>query len=353
MSEMDGSPHCWGAVLFREGRNQRGGEFHHTSNPRAVAIGVHATIVSFQGSVMFMIRFTKMQALGNDYVYLDAITEPSLAERADLADLARRMSDRRFGIGSDGLIIIQRPDDDSGIETGRGVRMRIFNADGSEAEMCGNGIRCVAKFVIERGLVSVGSDEALLVQTGAGVLSLRSLVRDGRVESVTVDMGKPVVDPEAIGVDVGALGDQSGPAFRLLLPDDAFSDLDVVFVGMGNPHAVVFCDDVGSIPLERIGPLIESHRAFPNRINVHFAQVVSDGEVIIRTWERGSGITMACGTGASAVCVAGVLEQRTGRQLLIHLPGGNLDIEWREDDGHVLMTGPAVEVFRGEWLGSC
>ncbi|MFG0328915.1 MAG: diaminopimelate epimerase [Phycisphaerales bacterium] len=294
-----------------------------------------------------MIRFTKMHGIGNDYLYLDAVREPALAARPDLAELARKMSDRHRGVGADGIIVISRPDAESGLSPTRSVRMRMFNADGSEGEMCGNGIRCVAKYAVDHDLVP---DDAkpLRIQTGAGVLSL-DYARDasGRVVEVTVDMGAPILELPRIPVDSSKLVEAGQDSGRIAL-DGHGVDFEATFVSMGNPHAVIFAD-ADSVDLARIGPLIERHPAFPKRINAHFVSIVSATEVVMRTWERGSGITQACGTGASAVCVAGVLRGQTERTILAHLPGGDLRLRWDEASDHVFMTGPAVEVFSGEW----
>ncbi|NBO92799.1 MAG: diaminopimelate epimerase [Planctomycetia bacterium] len=277
-------------------------------------------------------RFVKMHGLGNDYVYLDCFDQP---EPTDAPALARFVSDRHFGIGSDGLILVCR----SALAD---AKMRMFNADGSESEMCGNGIRCVAKLVYDHGL---SRNNPLKIETGRGVLTLHLNLLGGKVETVRVDMGEPILDAEKIPTTL------PGPrVIDLPLPLPAeHGAWRGTCVSMGNPHVTIFCDDLAKIPLERVGPVLETLTVFPRRINVHFVQVISPREVIMRTWERGSGITMACGTGACAVAVAGVLTGRTGRQLLAHLPGGDLLLEWASD-GHVYMTGPATQVFTGELL---
>jgi diaminopimelate epimerase len=285
-------------------------------------------------------RFVKMQGAGNDYVYVDCIRQKP---PRDPATLARLVSDRHFGIGADGLILVcpsERAD----------ARMRMFNADGSESEMCGNGIRCVAKFVHDHG---IATKPQLTIETGRGVLTLDLHVQAGKVQRVTVDMGEPILDADQIPTTL------PGPRVVNLPFSDIAAEggwqaacgLDprVTCVSMGNPHVVLFCQHVTDVPLETIGPVLENHPAFPRRVNVHFVQVHSPSEVTMRTWERGSGITLACGTGACAVCVAGSLTQRTQRRLLAHLPGGDLELHWREDNNHVYMTGPAVEVFQGDW----
>ena len=275
-------------------------------------------------------KFTKMQGAGNDYVYIDCFTE----QVDDPAALALVVSDRNFGIGSDGLILIL-PSEQAD------VRMRMFNADGSEAEMCGNGVRCVAKYAYDHGLVD---QLQIKIETGNGVLPLQLFVGDtGRVEQVQVNMGVPKLTRAELPM-TGVAADQ---AIEVKLPLD--EDLiEVTCVSMGNPHCVIFVDDVETCCVEQIGALIETHPWFPERINVEFVQVLSPTEVIQRTWERGAGETLACGTGASAVTVAGVLTGRTERKIVNHLRGGDLQMEWLEE-GPVMMTGPAVEVFSGEF----
>jgi len=277
-------------------------------------------------------RFTKMQGLGNDYVYVDCF-----AERVDdPAAAAVALCDRHFGVGADGLILILPSE-------AADVRMRMFNADGSESEMCGNGIRCVAKYAYDHGRTKANP---MAVETAAGIKEIALQIGpDDKVRAATVDMGAPVLQAESIPVKVPQER-AIDVAFRT--PERAFQ---MTCVSMGNPHAVIFVDDVRAVPLESIGPEIEHHALFPQRTNAHFVEVHSPAEVTMRTWERGSGITLACGTGASAVCVAGALTGRTARQITAHLPGGDLKLHWREDDNHVLMTGPAAEVFTGEWIG--
>jgi diaminopimelate epimerase len=282
-------------------------------------------------------RFTKMHGAGNDYVYVDGFQE----QVADPAALARAVSDRHTGIGSDGLILIL-PSEVAD------ARMRMFNPDGTESEMCGNGIRCVAKYVHDHG---IARKPALRIETGAGVLRLEVFTgADGLVDRVRVDMGEPRLGPEEIPVDPGAgRVDTDGPVVRATVGVEGHS-YELVCVGMGNPHAVVFVDDVSAVDLARLGPVIEHDVLFPRRTNVHFVQVRSAREVAMRTWERGTGATLACGTGACAVCVAGHLTGRTDRKILAHLPGGDLALEWAADN-RLFMTGPAVEVFSGDWPG--
>ena len=275
-------------------------------------------------------RFAKMHGLGNDYVYVNGFEETV----SDPARFAVEVSDRHFGIGGDGLILILP----SAIAD---LRMRMFNADGSEAEMCGNGIRCVAKYAYEHGLVE---QREISVETGAGVLTLQLRVgEDNRVAGVRVAMGRPRLTRGEIPM-AGAPDEQVvGEPLQVL--DRTFH---VTCVSMGNPHCVIYVDNVAEFPIEKYGPAIERHPVFPNRINVEFVEVVGPGELRQRTWERGSGETLACGTGASAVTVASVLNGHTGRRLRVHLRGGTLEMEWAED-GHVYLSGPAVQVFEGDY----
>jgi diaminopimelate epimerase len=278
-------------------------------------------------------KFTKMHGLGNDYVYVNTFDQPP---PADPARLAVAVSDRHFGVGADGLILIapsKRAD----------AQMRMFNADGSESEMCGNGVRCVAKYIHDH---DIARKPRVTVETGRGVLALDLEVVDGRARRVRVDMGAPILQGSDIPTRLP--GD---PPVNVMLTV-AGHDLEVTTVSMGNPHAVVYLDDVDAFPLESVGPVLEHHAVFPRRVNGHFVQVLAPDEVRVRTWERGSGMTLACGTGACAVCVAGVLTGRTARTILAHLPGGDLQLEWPRDDSSVFMTGPATEVFSGDWPGA-
>ena len=288
-------------------------------------------------------RFTKMHGLGNDYVYLNCFQK----KLKDPEKLARLVSPRHFAIGADGLILIER-------SKKAHVRMRIFNADGSQAEMCGNGIRCVAKYAYEHGLAKAGKKltvpgqppfaASLKIETGNGILTVGLILdKSNRVTHVCVNMGQPKLDPRDIPVKL--------PAKRIIEQPMQFLSraFTMTCLSMGNPHAVFFRDDLTSVDLERLGHVIEHHDIFPNRINVHFAQVNSHTEFTMRTWERGSGVTLACGTGACACCVAGVLTGRIGRICTAHLPGGELQLNWAEQDNCVYMTGPATEVFEGAW----
>ena len=277
---------------------------------------------------MPFMKFTKMHGLGNDYVYVNGFHEHVESP----AVLARLVSDRHTGIGGDGLILIQP-------SSSADVRMEMYNADGSRSEMCGNGIRCVAKYAVEHGLVA---GPIVRIETDAGLRSTECRLVDGKVDTVRVDMGKPSLASESIPTTIDK---QQIISHRVRIEDTEF---DMTCVSMGNPHAIIFVADPDSVVLEHIGPIIECHSAFPKRINVHFARVDSPSHVTIRTWERGSGITRACGTGACAVCVAGVVTERTGRRITATLSGGDLEIEWADDD-HVYMSGPAVVSFSGVW----
>lgn len=300
-----------------------------------------------------ILPFTKMHGAGNDFVCLDGIAEPSLAARDDLGDLAAAMCDRRAGIGADGLLVISAPGAGMDLPAGHAVCMRMFNADGTESSMCGNGLRCVAKYVVDRKLAAPGDDGVLLIRTGTGVAGVMAVTcrsdsgdPSRGIVSVTVDMGRPVLELDMIPVERGMLTGGDGPSYAL---DAGGACYEAVFVSMGNPHAVIHVKDVRQIDLAGIGPALEHHRAFRQRMNIHFVEVIGPAEVVMRTWERGSGVTGACGSGACAVCVAGVLTERTEPSLLAHLPGGDLELQWSGPEEPVLMTGPAAEVFSGRW----
>ncbi len=297
------------------------------------------------------LQFTKMHGLGNDYVYVSLFDQ----RVDDPPALARAVSDRHRGVGADGLILVAPPE-----VAGAHVCMLMFNADGSRAQMCGNGVRCVAKLAYERGLARANP---LLVQTDRGVLSLDlTLDASGCVAEVRVDMGEPILEPRRMPV---ALPGERAVSVPVPIPGDpgwgghlarqfggsrsAPQVLLMTAVSMGNPHAVFFEQDLARVPLARWGPRIECHPLFPERINVHFVQVVRPDLVRMITWERGTGITQACGTGACAVCVAGVLTARTARGITAELPGGRLKLAWDDATNHVFMTGPAEEVFTGQW----
>lgn len=274
-------------------------------------------------------KFTKMHGAGNDYVYVNCFEETV----EDPAAVAQKVSNRNFGIGSDGLILIM-PSEVAD------VRMRMFNSDGSESEMCGNGIRCVAKYAYDHGIVTTTN---ITAETGAGILQL-TLFPDAqnRIERVKVNMGPP----RLVRSEIPMLGEEAPQvvAEQLTVLDRTFS---ITCVSMGNPHCIIYVDDVDNFPVATYGPAIENHPFFPRRTNVEFIQIISRNEVRQRTWERGAGETLACGTGASAVCVAGVLNGCTERTILNHLAGGDLELEWTSE-GPVFMTGPATEVFSGD-----
>lgn len=274
-------------------------------------------------------RFIKMHGAGNDYVYVDCFSE---SPPHDPAALAQRISDRHRGIGGDGLVLI-------GPSERADARMRMFNADGSESEMCGNAIRCVAKYLYDHGRAR---RSALHIETGAGILAVQVFVENGRVARARVNMGRPVF--EAARIPVLLAGD---PPVRAPL-DVGGRRLEATCLSMGNPHCVTFVPDLTDELVLGLGPQIERHAAFPRRINAEFVRVLSPREIEMRVWERGSGETQACGTGASAACVAGVLNGLTERTITAHLPGGDLTLEW-DEAGDVYLTGPATEVFTGDW----
>ncbi len=285
------------------------------------------------------IPFVKMHGCGNDYIYIDCRAR----SLADPAALAVRLSDRHFGVGGDGIILIL-PSEKAD------YRMRMFNADGSEAEMCGNGIRCFAKWLYDRGLLGthsqrkVSPDEAR-IETGAGVRTVRIYAEGGKARRVRVNMGAPRLDRVQIPMQ-GPPGQAVNDELAIDVPGQGTLAFRFTAVSMGNPHCIIYVDATDSYPVTVYGPLIERHPLFPRRTNVEFVQVLSAGEAKMRVWERGSGETLACGTGASATCVAGVLNKRTDRRLLLHLLGGDLELEWA-DDGTVYLVGPAEEVFEG------
>ncbi|TWU25047.1 Diaminopimelate epimerase [Novipirellula galeiformis] len=278
-------------------------------------------------------RFTKMHGAGNDYVYVDCFAE-NLDDR-NIAELAQSISHRHFGVGADGLILI-RPSEIAD------ARMQMLNADGSESEMCGNGIRCVAKYVFDHG---IAKQEQLKIESGGSVRDLSLTIgADGKVEAVTVDMGEPILEAPLVPTSLVDHGHVVGHEVEF----DG-QKLSVTCVSMGNPHCVIFVPQATDELVLGLGPKIETDPRFPKRINVEFVEIISRSEVRQRTWERGSGETWACGTGASAVCVAGVLTGNTDRKILNHLLGGDLVLQWNETSGRVNMTGGAVEVFSGEW----
>ena len=278
-------------------------------------------------------KFSKWHGQGNDFVIVNGFEEII----GDYSEAAIRICNRNFGIGADGLVMIlpsKLPAAD--------FQMRIFNSDGSEAEMCGNATRCVARYLYENGLTT---KTKITLETLAGLIVPELIFADGRIVTVAVDMGQPRLtrseipmtgepNKQAVNVEISA----SGKLYH------------ATCVSMGNPHTVIFVENLDSVSLETVGPIIETHSLFPRKTNVEFVQVISDSEMRMRVWERGAGVTQACGTGASAVLVSAVLTGRTNRKATIHLDGGDLDLQWGADN-HIYMSGPAVEVFRGIYLG--
>lgn len=273
-------------------------------------------------------KFTKMQGLGNDYVYVNCFEE----EIENPSELAVKVSDRHFGIGSDGLILI-RPSEVADF------RMTMFNADGSESEMCGNGIRCVGKYVYDYGLTD---KTEVSVETLAGIKYLKFLIKDGKVDMVTVNMGEPILKPELVPV----VGEGDAVIDSPIEVDG--KEYKMTCVSMGNPHSVVFVDDVDNFPLHEVGPLFEHHKAFPRRVNAEFCQVIDRTHAKMRVWERGTGETLACGTGTCATAVACILNGKTEDEVTITLLGGDLIIRWDREKNVIYMTGPARVVFDGE-----
>ena len=275
-----------------------------------------------------MIKFTKMHGLGNDYVYIDAINQKIENE----SSLAKFVSNRHFGIGSDGLILICKSEIAD-------FKMRMFNSDGSEAEMCGNGIRCVGKFVYDKGL----TDKTIVkIETLAGIKTLVLNTKDGKVETARVDMGEPILEAEKIPVI-----SKEQPVKNLELEAEN-KKFKFTCVSMGNPHAITIVENTKEFDVEKYGKILEVDKAFPKKANIEFAQIIDKENIKMRVWERGAGETLACGTGACATAVACNLNGLTGRKVNIELLGGTLNIEWNEKDNHVYMTGPAVTVFDGE-----
>ena len=276
-----------------------------------------------------MIKFTKMHGLGNDYVYIDCTKEEL---KCDISELAKKVSNRHFGVGSDGLILICKSEVAD-------FRMRMFNYDGTEAEMCGNGIRCVGKFVYDKGLTN---KDTILVETLAGIKILKLNVDDGKVKTVKVDMGEPILEPEEIPVI-----SKETPVKNLRLIAEG-KEFEFTCVSMGNPHAITVVEDVMNFDVEKYGKILEIDKHFPKRCNIEFIQIIDESHIKMRVWERGAGETMACGTGACATGVACKLNQLTNREVEIELLGGTLKINWDKDDNHVYMTGPATTVFEGQ-----
>ena len=276
-------------------------------------------------------KFTKLHGCGNGYIYVNLFEE----KLDNPAEMSVKVSDYHFGIGADGLITI-------GPSEVADFAMHIYNADGSEAEMCGNGIRCVGKYVYDHGLTD---KTEITVESGAGIKYLTLYVKEGKVDAVCVDMGEPIFTPNEIPV----VADGERVIDEPIVVGD--KEWQMTCVSMGNPHAVVFVEDVKNFELEKYGPLFENHARFPRRTNTEFVKVISRTEADMRVWERGSAETWACGTGTCATVVACILKGLTDREVLVHLLGGDLVIRWDEKTNHVFMTGPATEVFTGEYNG--
>ena len=278
-----------------------------------------------------MFKFTKMEGLGNDYVYVDAINQtidnPSL--------VSKKISDRHFGIGSDGLILISK-------STKADFKMNIYNPDGTEAEMCGNGIRCVAKFVYDKGMTDKTS---ITIETLAGIKTLDLIIEDGKVSLVTVDMGEPILDSVQIPV-INCFKEKSFDGIDFV--NVKINSEKFTCVSMGNPHAICFVDDIDDALIAKLGPVIETDKCFPNKTNVEFVDIVNENEINMRVWERGTGETLACGTGACASVIASILNGYTDRRVKVNLLGGQLDVFWNKEDNHVYMKGPARTVYEGE-----
>jgi diaminopimelate epimerase len=277
-------------------------------------------------------KFTKMHGAGNDYVYVNGFVETI----EDPASLSIAVSDRHFGIGADGLVLILPSEKED-------FRMRIFNADGSEAEMCGNASRCIAKYVFDHGMTDKTS---LTLETLSGQKRLDLHVENGKVSTVRVDMGEPILLPKLIPAHID---EEQIVNFPIALDG---KKVNITALSMGNPHVIIFVDDVNEIDLSKVGPKVEYHPLFPKRTNTEFLQIISPNHLKMRVWERGSGETLACGTGACAATVAAVLNGKAERKVTMELTGGTLFIEWSETDNHVYMTGPATTVFEGEYFAS-
>ena len=276
-----------------------------------------------------MLKFTKMHGLGNDYVYMDAINQ-NIENREELA---RFVSDRHFGIGSDGLILICSSEVAD-------FKMQMFNSDGTEAEMCGNGIRCVGKFVYDKGLTN---KTTISIETLAGIKVLEMKEEQGKIKLVKVDMGEPILEPEKIPVK-----SNEHPVKKLELRA-IDKEFNFTCVSMGNPHAITFIkEDVNNFDICKYGKILENDEAFPNRANIEFVNILDEKTLKMRVWERGAGETLACGTGACGVAVAAILNNYTQRKVTVKLLGGDLEIEWNKEDKHVYMTGPATTVFEGQ-----
>ncbi len=277
--------------------------------------------------------FFKMQGLGNDYVYIDCINGK---EPIDIKNLTRKLSNRHFGVGSDGLILLCK-------SKVADLKMRMFNSDGSEAQMCGNGIRCVAKLAYELGLIC---EEITTIETLSGIKTLKLNIVKGKVKTVEVDMGAPILEATKIPVSSSAKIEDKKVKAEVKVKN---RKIELTCVSMGNPHAVTFVNDIKNFKVAEYGPILENADIFPEKANIEFVEVVDKNNIKMRVWERGSGETLACGTGACSSVVASSLNGYTDRKVNVQLLGGNLEIEWKPNN-HVHMTGPAVTVFKGEWI---
>lgn len=277
--------------------------------------------------------FFKMQGLGNDYVYIDCINGK---EPVDIKNLAKKLSNRHFGVGSDGLILLCK-------SKVANLKMRMFNSDGSEAQMCGNGIRCVAKLAYELGLIC---GEITTIETLSGIKTLKLNIVKGKVKTVEVDMGEPIL--EATKIPVSSEVTVEGKKIKTEI-EAKDKKIELTCVSMGNPHAVTFVDDIKNFKVSEYGPILENSSIFPEKANIEFVEVLDKNNIKMRVWERGSGETLACGTGACSSVVASSLNGYTDKKVSVQLLGGNLEIEWKPNN-HVYMTGPAVTVFKGEWI---
>jgi diaminopimelate epimerase len=277
--------------------------------------------------------FFKMQGLGNDYVYIDCINGK---EPIDIKNLTNRLSNRHFGVGSDGLILLCK-------SKVADLKMRMFNSDGSEAQMCGNGIRCVAKLAYELGLIC---EEITTIETLSGIKTLKLNIVNGKVKTVEVDMGAPILEATKIPVSSSAKIEDKKVKAEVKVKN---KKIELTCVSMGNPHAVTFVNNIKNFKVAEYGPILENADIFPEKANIEFVEVVDKNNIKMRVWERGSGETLACGTGACSSVVASSLNGYTDRKVNVQLLGGNLEIEWKPNN-HVHMTGPAVTVFKGEWI---
>ena len=277
--------------------------------------------------------FFKMQGLGNDYVYIDCINGK---EPIDIKNLTNRLSNRHFGVGSDGLILLCK-------SKVADLKMRMFNSDGSEAQMCGNGIRCVAKLAYELGLIC---EKITTIETLSGIKTLKLNIVNGKVKTVEVDMGAPILEATKIPVSSSAKMEDKKVKAEVKVKN---KKIELTCVSMGNPHAVTFVNNIKNFKVAEYGPILENADIFPEKANIEFVEVVDKNNIKMRVWERGSGETLACGTGACSSVVASRLNGYTDRKVNVQLLGGNLEIEWKPNN-HVYMTGPAVTVFKGEWI---